>query len=171
MPTGRKQEMKSEPIEIRAFRPGDEDSVNLCIAQLQEYERAIDNRVLPGDAVRGWYLDYLQKQCAVQDGTIFVALVSGCVVGFAAVQAKVRCEDEDEEDYEFAYISDVGVNVAHRGRGIGRALIAKCEAFARSKGARWLRNAVLGRNAPARGLYESHGFEDRQVLMEKALST
>lgn len=167
MPKGKR---KVAGMEIRRFEAGDEDPVELCIAELQEYERKIDARVLPAAAVQGWYLDYLRKQCDEQEGAIFVALVSGRVVGFAAVQARVPCEDTDEEDYEFAYISDVGVNPDHRGAGLGRALIAACEAFARSKGARWLRIGVLGKNGLARGLYERCGFEDRQVLMEKVIS-
>jgi GNAT superfamily N-acetyltransferase len=94
----------------------------------------------------------------------------GQVVGFAAVQSRVPNEDSDERDYNFALISDLGVNESHRGAGIGRALIAACEAFARNRRARWLRIAVLGRNTVARGLYERCGFEDRQVLLEKPLA-
>lgn len=51
-----------------------------------------------------------------------------------------------------------------------RALIEACEGFARDKEARWLRIAVLGRNALARGLYRRCGFEDCQFLLEKTLS-
>lgn len=157
-------------MEIRRFRPEDAGQVTGCIVELQDYERAIDPRVLPGDAVEGWYLDGLLKLCAEQDGTLFVAEDGGQVVGFAAVQCKVPNEDADEARYEFGLISDLGVNRSHRGRGIGRALIAACESFAREREARWLRIGVLGRNAVARGLYERCGFEDRQVVLEKTLA-
>ena len=53
---------------IREFRPEDAEQVTGCIKQLQNYERNIDARVLPGEAVEGWYLDYLLKACADQDG-------------------------------------------------------------------------------------------------------
>ena len=75
----------------------------------------------------------------------------------------------DEEDYHYALVSELAVDEAHRGRGIGRALIAASEAYARDKGARWLRITVLGRNAPARGLYEAYGFEERLLEMEMPL--
>ena len=144
-------------MDIRRFRPEDAAEVTGCIAQLQTYERTIDERVLPGEAVEGWYLDYLLKTCAEQDGTLFIAEVGGRVVGFAAVQSRVPNEDVDESE-------------SHRGQGIGRALIEACEAYARGREARWLRIGVLGRNEVARGLYERCGFEDRQVLLEKPLS-
>ncbi len=157
-------------MEIRRFRPEDAAEVTGCIVELQNYERTIDERVLPGEAVEGWYLDHLLKTCEEQDGTLFVAEDGSHVVGFAAVQSQVPNEDVDESDYRFALISDLGVNETHRGEGIGRALIAACEAFARERRARWLRIGVLGQNEPARGLYERCGFEDRQVLLEKPLS-
>lgn len=156
-------------MEIRTFRPDDGEEVTGCIVELQNYERAIDPRVLAGDAVATWYLDHLLTTCAEQDGTLFVAEDGGRVVGFAAVQCQVPNEDADEAEYHFGLISDVGVNRSHRGRGIGRALIAACETFAREKDVRWLRIAVLGKNALARGLYERCGFEDRQVVLEKTL--
>ncbi len=118
-------------MEIRRFRPEDAAEVTGCIVELQDYERTIDERVLPGDAVEGWYLDHLLKTCEEQDGTLFVAEDGRQVVGFAAVQSQVPNEDVDESDYRFALISDLGVNETHRGEGIGRALIAACEAFAR----------------------------------------
>jgi len=157
-------------MEIRRFRPEDAAEVTGCIVQLQNYERLIDERVLPGEAVEAWYLDHLLKVSAEQDGTLFVAEVDGRVVGFAAVQRQVTNDDVDESEYDFALISDLGVNESHRGQGIGRALIAACEAFARGRDVRWLRIAVLGRNGLARGLYERCGFEDRQVVLEKTLA-
>ena len=157
-------------MKIRAFSPEDGDQVTGCIVALQTYEHAIDPRVLPGEAVVDWYLDHLLSLCREQDGTILVAEEDGRVVGFAAVQCKVPNEDADEGDYEFALISDLGVNPPHRGRGIGRALIAACESYATDKGVRWLRIGVLGENAVARGLYERCGFSDRQVVLEKTLA-
>jgi ribosomal protein S18 acetylase RimI-like enzyme len=156
-------------MDIRRFRLEDAAEVTGCIVELQTCERTIDERVLPGEAVEDWYLDYLLKTCAEQDGTLFIAEDGGQVVGFAAVQSRVPNEDVDESDYHFALISELGVNESHRGQGIGRALIEACGAFARGRDARWLRIGVLGRNEVARGLYERCGFEDRQVLLEKPL--
>ena len=155
--------------EIRAYRATDDIEVERCIFELQEFEHAIDPRVLPGEAVGGWYLKRLLSDCGQRSGRILVAEIAGRVVGFVAVQAKVPCEDQDEEPYEFAYISDLGVLGDFRGRGIGGALLAAAEAYALDQGARWLRIGVLAGNEGAWCLYRSRGFADRQVVLEKAL--
>ena len=157
-------------MKVRRFEAEDRVAVTVCIGELQDFERGLDARVLSGDAVAGWYLDHLLKTCKAQQGAIFVAEDAERVIGFAAVQSKVPNEDVDECDYDYALISDLGVNASHRGQGIGRSLIAACEAFAREKSARWLRIGALGRNATARGLYESCGFAERLVELEKPLS-
>ncbi len=156
--------------EIRAYQATDDVEVERCIFELQEFEHDIDVRVLPGEAVGGWYLKRMLSDCAQRSGRILVAEIAGRVVGFVAVQAKVPCEDQDEAPYEFAYISDLGVLADFRGRGIGRALMAAAEAFALDEGARWLRIAVLAENEGAWRLYRSRGFADRQVVLEKALA-
>jgi GNAT superfamily N-acetyltransferase len=49
---------------------------------------------------------------------------------------------------------------AHRGRGVGRALVADALAWARASGYRAIQfNAVVETNAPALALYESMGLE------------
>lgn len=58
---------------------------------------------------------------------------------------------------------------AHRGRGIGRALLAAAEAHARKEGARELRIAVLAENGVAAGLYRDAGFRPYLVTMSKSL--
>lgn len=156
-------------MKIREFTSEDAAQVTGCITQLQEFERGLDTRVLPGRAVEDWYLDYLLAACAQTAGRVLVAEVDGEVVGFAAVQARVPNEDRDEEGYEYAYISDLGVRETHRGGGIGRALIEAAEDYARARGARWLRIGVLARNETAHRLYRRCGFADRLVMLEKVL--
>ena len=159
----------SRPVEIRAYRTEDAQAVTRLVVQLQDYEREVDSRALPGSKVIDWYLEQLLDYTRNHEGQLFVALAEGQVVGYAAVQTRVICEEPDEEDYPYALISDLAVDEPQRGRGVGRALLATCEAFAREKQARWLRIGVLGRNAPAVGLYQSCGFEARSIEMEKTL--
>ena len=156
-------------MKIRPFESADAEEVGRCIGQLADFERRIDRRVLPADAVAGWYLDDLLSDCAEHSGTIFIAEVEGSIAGFAVVLAKVPNEDKDEEPYDYAYISDLAVLDRFRKRGIGRALMERAEAFARERGARWLRVNVLARNEGARRLYEDRGFRDRLILLEKPL--
>ena len=57
-------------------------------------------------------------------------------------------------------IHDLAVVPAHRGRGIGRALLREAEKRARDRGCCKLTLEVQDANTRARGLYASFGFED-----------
>ena len=57
------------------------------------------------------------------------------------------------------YIGNVAVAPAHRRRGVGDALLATLTALGREKGLAFLTLEVRQSNAPARRLYEKHGFQ------------
>jgi ribosomal protein S18 acetylase RimI-like enzyme len=59
----------------------------------------------------------------------------------------------------------MGVVPEHRRLGVGRALLRGVIDAARARGARTLLLEVRARNAPARVLYEAHGFEPRRRLV------
>ncbi|MNJ76498.1 putative acetyltransferase [compost metagenome] len=55
-------------------------------------------------------------------------------------------------------ITTVVVDEHHRSRGIGKALIAHCDGWAKAHDASQLKLEVMSFNARARALYESLGF-------------
>ncbi|WP_424213539.1 GNAT family N-acetyltransferase [Streptomyces sp. BI20] len=55
-------------------------------------------------------------------------------------------------------VEDIALDPAHRGRGLGRALIARAEGFARERGAVHLWLEVSNVNAPAVRAYRRWGF-------------
>lgn len=155
---------------IRDYRAEDEAAVIDCIIALQEFERGLDSRMLPGAEIAERYLADLLARCAKEEGRIFVAEVDGAIAGFTAVFPKVAHDEPDEEAYDYAYVSDVAVLDLYRRRGLGRALLQAAEAYAREQGTTLIRIGVLATNDGARALYEGLGFRDREVLLEKALS-
>lgn len=56
------------------------------------------------------------------------------------------------------HISDIAVASAGEGRGVGRALMAAAEEWARNQGYRWLTLSVFAQNLRARKLYEELGY-------------
>jgi GNAT superfamily N-acetyltransferase len=66
-------------------------------------------------------------------------------------------------------VSDLVVMPDARRSGVGYALLARAEAFARAEGAPVLRIDVVAPNARARSLYGRFGFRDRTIEMEKVL--
>ncbi|MEV7544111.1 GNAT family N-acetyltransferase [Streptomyces sp. NPDC089915] len=80
----------------------------------------------------------------------FVALDGGVLCGFAAV----RYAPWNRR----LTVEDIGIAPAHRGRGIGRALMDRAAAFARELGAAHLWLEVSSVNAPAVHAYRRMGF-------------
>ncbi|MGW7435084.1 GNAT family N-acetyltransferase [Streptomyces sp. NPDC054849] len=85
------------------------------------------------------------------DARTFVALDGGELCGFAAVGYAAWNRRLTIEDIE--------VSPAHRGRGIGRALIECAAEFARERGAEHLWLEVSTVNAPAVHAYRRMGFD------------
>ena len=113
-----------------------------------------------------------------REGALLVAEEAGRVVGICGLARGRRVAN--------AHTADVGLTVAtaHRGRGIGRALMLAAEAWARDAGVRKLTLGVFADNERARRLYRSLGYVEEglrrgqyvlagrvvdEVLMAKAL--
>ena len=68
-----------------------------------------------------------------------------------------------------AFLYDIEVDAGHRGRGLGRALLAAGERAAQEHGARALELNVFGANETARKLYETSGYRVVTQQMRKDL--
>jgi GNAT superfamily N-acetyltransferase len=71
----------------------------------------------------------------------------------------------------FAWVMCVHVERPWRGQGLGRRLMEAAEAWACERGIRQTTLNVSARNAPARGLYDSMGYETESIRMSKALGS
>jgi ribosomal protein S18 acetylase RimI-like enzyme len=67
------------------------------------------------------------------------------------------------------WLWSIEIDVAARGRGLGRQTVRLAEDFARNNGASKLGLNVFGNNTVARGLYESLGYRIMTVQMSKVL--
>jgi ribosomal protein S18 acetylase RimI-like enzyme len=157
-------------ILIRELRPDEVPLIERLVEELQDFERAIDPRLLPGREMAVEYTRSLFDRCSRQEGVVLVAELEGSVVGFAAVQGCVPPFDLDDSPEGFALVSDLAVTHSARGRGVGRGLLIAAEEHARMCGARELRIGVLVGNHAAQRLYESFGFEPYLEIRSKRLS-
>lgn len=76
---------------------------------------------------------------------------------------------EDEIGHGTAFVWDIAIDQAHRGRGYGRAAMKALEPLARSLGYDTIRLHVFGDNAIARGLYQAVGYAETDVTMVKRI--
>jgi ribosomal protein S18 acetylase RimI-like enzyme len=67
------------------------------------------------------------------------------------------------------WVYDIEIDEEHRGRGLGRDAMLLAEQEARRLGRRRIKLNVFARNAVARALYLSLGFEDMAIEMSKAV--
>jgi len=73
-------------------------------------------------------------------------------------------------DQQQAFVYDVATALEFRRRGIGRMLMERAEAYAREQKMAFITLMVDCRNAAARNLYTTLGYEDGKVLMRKLLA-
>jgi ribosomal protein S18 acetylase RimI-like enzyme len=155
---------------IRYFDAGVHlEGLRACVIELQDFERAFDDRMPVGVDIVDEYTRYMLERCRRCDGQVLVALSGDDVAGFATVLTKVRSQSPDDGQFEYGLVSDLVVAERFRGQGIGRMLLIEAERHARACDVKWLRIGVLADNIAADGLYESMGFRRLYVEREKTL--
>jgi GNAT superfamily N-acetyltransferase len=157
-------------LRIRPYHDGDASAIRECIAELQDFERAIDERLRPGESIAAPYLEHMQNRCRECAGTILVAECDGEVAGFATLLGRVPFESLDDPPGAYALVSDLVVRQRFRRRRLGQALLGEAERLARTLGfAQELRVAVLSENDAARELYRAAGFSPYLETLSKRL--
>ena len=92
---------------------------------------------------------------------VFVAIVNDRTVGF--VSGELREGSPTFMPKTWASVDDVFVEPEHRNGGIGHALIASVEGWARQKGANGVSLQVAAANARGRKFYDDLGFREVSV--------
>ena len=67
------------------------------------------------------------------------------------------------------HVFEIEIELAHRGRGLGRAAMRAAEDLVRAAGLSEISLNVFGFNAPARNLYDSLGYRVVSTAMTKSL--
>lgn len=132
---------------IRRVGPGDVDAVVGLVHELAEYERAADSCLLTADRLR----EALFGPSPALFG--HVAEVGGEVVGCALWFLSFSTW----RGVHGLHLEDLYVRPAHRGAGLGRALLATLAAVCAERGYARLEWAVLDWNAPSIAFYRAIG--------------
>jgi GNAT superfamily N-acetyltransferase len=117
-------------------------------------------------------MDRLHQRAADSSGVVLVAEIGGAVIAhlvltFERFGPYVRAELRD-----YALVADLFVRAAHpahRGRGIGRALIAEAERRAIERGMPRIMLGVVHGNHAAERSYRRQGFRDYALELVKEL--
>lgn len=115
-------------------------------------------------------LIHAEKKVDATGGVKLVAEVDGAVVGhlFLTWEMHGACVRDDVRN--FGYVSELFVREAHRGQGIGRALLLEAERQTKAKGFRHMLLGVLHGNAVAERAYARFGFKPYATDLVKPIA-
>jgi len=155
---------------VRDIRlPDDEPAILSFIQGLQDYELGFENnRRCDPDFVADHWRD-AQHRCAEKHGAMFIAEQDGRRVGWASAYEEHGELFIAEPERRHGFIAEIFVLADARGQGHGKALIAACEGWSRSRGHTLLTIAVLAKNAHAIRAYEGAGYAPYTVIMRRYL--
>jgi GNAT superfamily N-acetyltransferase len=134
---------------VRRVEPGDVEAVVGLVRELAEYEKALDQCRLSPEQLRTALFDdapALFGHVAEVDGTVV-----GCALWFLSFSTW--------EGVHGIHLEDLYVRPPHRGRGLGRSLLAALAATCVQRGYARLEWSVLDWNEPSIGFYRSIGAE------------
>ena len=158
-------------VHIRPAGSDDRESLLDLLTLFQDGERAIHPNRRPGAEVAEISLADIERDNASHNGTTLIAERGGEAVGFVA------CHDAHDDDNlidaelrDHGYVSDIFVLHAHRGHGVGGALLDAAEAYLANRGFTRVRLWALVDNSHSRVIYEKRGYRGYEMIYEKNLS-
>jgi GNAT superfamily N-acetyltransferase len=155
---------------IREARlPADEPAILSFIKGLQDYEAAFEpNRRQDSDfALEHWR--EAQRRHAEKHGVFLIAEDNGAPVGWAFAHDETGELFVTLAERHHGYLAELYVVPQARGKGLGRALIEACEAWARGRSHKLLTVGVLAKNPSAIRAYEGAGYTPYWVTLRRYL--
>ena len=147
-------------IEIREARLEDLEEISALVRQLEEVT-TVSTRMEPSSLER-----VLQSMLGQPETyRTFLALDSGRIVGLLSLLLYKTLLHAGGT----ALINELVVSEAHRGRGIGRALVQKAIDVSRQTGMDELEVGTEKSNSAALGFYAALGFDSQYVLLGRQL--
>ena len=150
----------------------DRQALVACMEKLQDHVASVDPlkrfRRLPEFGLV--YTDWLLRVIRGQNGVIYFSENSGKVIGCAAgFIHEPEPKEVAEGTTRYGRVQELYVDSAHRGHGIGQALMKKCEEYFRRNGCAFVYVEVFAPNKSAHDFYHTCGYEDRDINLMKKL--
>ncbi len=156
-------------LTIRPATPADRAALNEQELGLNLFENALvgDRNITPAGGVAA--MDMLHQRAADSGGVVLVAEIGGAVIGHLVLAYERFGPYVREELRDYALVADLFVREPHRGRGVGRALIAEAERRAIERGMPRIMLGVVHGNVAAERSYRRQGFGDYALELIKPL--
>lgn len=156
---------------LREYQEEDRARITTLFDDFQDYLVALDSlhrlRRLPGCGAQ--FLDDTLREIHEQEGVFCVALVDDTIVGFVVGTIQEMKNRLDVIDSTVGRVTELYVDPAYRGQGIGTQLMEHVERYFRSNRCDVVKVEVFVPNLPARRLYEKFGYRHRDIDSMKNL--
>lgn len=147
----------------------DREAVLGLLGELNDHEATLsDDRATGPDTAAACLADDTEK-ASETGGAQIVADIEGRVVGYLALQLGRAGPYVHDHLRDHVHIENIVVASEHRKVGIGQALLAEAERFARAAGRKVILLGVLPRNDLALSAYRRAGFAELSIEMVKVL--
>jgi ribosomal protein S18 acetylase RimI-like enzyme len=147
----------------------DREAVLRLLGELNDHEAALsDDRATGPETAAACLADDAEKASEI-GGAQFVADIGGRVVGYLALQLGRAGPYVKDHWRDHVHIENIVVASDHRKAGIGQALLAEAERFARASDRKVILLGVLPRNDIALAAYRRAGFAELSIEMVKVL--
>lgn len=129
------------------------------------------HRVIRGPGYGTHFVQRMLDDAVEHEGQVLIVEDDDRIVAFAAGSIYTRDQTEALSviEYRNGEITELYVVRQARGRGIGRALLARFESFFRGQGCDSMRIEVFAYNKSAREFYAELGFEERDIDLFKPI--
>ena len=133
--------------------------------EVADYRDLVEDMEESWQRRRDWYRRLLDE-----DAAYITASEDGRPVGYAMVTITPGADDTfASAGGGIAEVVTLVVAAAHRAGGVGTALLAAAEAYARERGADTVRIAVMSGNDRAGAFYAAHGYAVAEQVLYRRL--
>ncbi|MDO8594103.1 MAG: GNAT family N-acetyltransferase [bacterium] len=164
---------------IREYKETDRAELVRCMEELQDYVASVDphgqvtRKPEFGELYTVWLLDLIRET----NGVIYFAClrrqaevdgkIVGCVAGILRDQEPREIAAGSAARY--GRVQELYVDSTHRGGGVGKALMEKCEDYFRTNGCTVAYVEVFAPNKNAYEFYRASGYTDIDINLMKKL--
>ena len=155
-------------IKIRAFKEADIPRIVEKQERLNQFHRKFNRRFYaPSRAASVEFSNYIARRRTDNDFMLFVAEESGVVIGF--VMGWIRFRPPLYELRKVGYLSNIFVDEAARGRGIGGRLYRRLENWFKTMDVDFVETTAYAGNTETLEVFRSYGLKDLSVTFYKEL--
>jgi len=157
------------PFSIRRATVEDYDSISAILEEADAIHYVSEPTYFQPASLARRSREYVQQWLESEESTIYVAEVYGRIIGVLFLLIRATPDISVLKPRRWVNVDILAVKEGWRSQGIGHALLATSEDWARSHGIKEIELSVWSFNQRALALYEKTGFRTLRYYMGKQI--